>query len=120
MPFSYERARRELLQEQAKLQEQLKHLRATECESIGHSSHMAEDATEAFEQTVGVALRRKIEDSLQRSTRALAKLDDGIYGICESCGARIDRARLKALPSAALCIDCQARREYNGTRVSSR
>jgi DnaK suppressor protein len=120
MPFSYERARRELLREQSELQEQLEHLRSTEYESIGHSSHMAEDATEAFEQTVGVALRRKIEASLDRSVRALQKLDDGIYGICESCGARIDRARLKALPSAARCIDCQARREYNGTRVSSR
>jgi DnaK suppressor protein len=120
MPFSYERARRELVQEREELQEQLKHLCTAEYESIGHSSHMAEDATEAFEQTVGVALRRKIEESLERSTRALEKLDNGVYGICESCGARIDRARLKALPSAARCIDCQARREYNGTRVSSR
>jgi len=120
MPFSYERARRELLQEREKLQEQLEHLRSTEYESIGHSSHMAEDATEAFEQTVGVALRRKVKDSLERSARALEKLDDGVYGICESCGARIDRARLKALPSAARCIDCQSRREYNGARVSSR
>jgi DnaK suppressor protein len=120
MPFSYDRARHELEQEQEQLKEQLDHLRAAEYESIGHSSHMAEDATEAFEQTVGVALRRKIEESLEQSSRALAKLDDGVYGICESCGARIDRARLKALPSAAYCIDCQSRREFNGTRVSSR
>jgi RNA polymerase-binding transcription factor DksA len=120
MPFSYERARRDLLREQAELREQLEHLRATEYDSIGHSSHMAEDATEAFEQTVGVALRRKVQDSLDRSARALEKLDDGVYGICESCGARIDRARLKALPSVAFCIDCQSRREFNGTKVRSR
>ena len=120
MPFSYERARRELLQEQEQLQEQLEHLRSAEYESIGHSSHMAEDATEAFEQTVGIALRRKVEHSLEQSARALAKLDDGVYGICESCGARIDRARLKALPSVARCIDCQTRREYSGPRASSR
>lgn len=120
MPFSYERAQQQLLREQEELREQLEHLRAAEFDSIGHSSHMAEDATEAFEQTVGVALRRKLEDSLERNQRALQKLKDGVYGICESCGARIDRARLKALPSAARCIECQARREYNGTRVSSR
>jgi RNA polymerase-binding transcription factor DksA len=120
MPFSYERARRELLHEQEELQEQLKHLRATEYESTGHSSHMAEDATEAFEQTVGIALRRKVERSLERSTRALAKLDDGVYGICEACGARIDRARLKALPSVAFCMDCQTRREFKRTRAGSR
>jgi DnaK suppressor protein len=120
MPFSYERARRELLREQAELREQLEHLRSTEFESIGHSSHMAEDATDAFEQTVGVALRRKVEESLDRSARALEKIDDGVYGICESCGARIDRARLKALPSAAFCIECQSRREFNSSRASSR
>ena len=120
MPFSYERARRELLKEQEELKEQLKHLQTAEYENIGHSSHMAEDATEAFEQAMGVALRRKIEASLELGERALEKLDNGVYGICESCGARIDRARLEALPSAVCCIACQARHEYNGMRVSSR
>jgi DnaK suppressor protein len=120
MPFSYERARRELLKEQEELKVQLKRLQTAEYENIGHSSHMAEDATEAFEQAVGMALRRKIEESLEHGERALDKLDNGVYGICESCGARIDRARLKALPSAVCCFTCQVRHEYNGTRVSSR
>lgn len=120
MPFSYERARQELLKEQEELREQLKHLQTAEYENIGHSSHMAEDATEAFEQAVGVALCRKIEESLDQGERALDKLDNGVYGICESCGARIDRARLKALPNAVCCFTCQVRHEYNGTRVSSR
>ena len=74
MPFSYERARRELLKEQEELREQLKHLQTAEYENIGHSSHMAEDATEAFEQAMGVALRRKIVASLEESERALEKL----------------------------------------------
>ena len=120
MPFSYERARRELLKEQEELKEQLEHLETAEYESIGHSSHMAEDGTEAFEQALGVALRRQLEASLEEGGRALEKLDNGVYGICESCGARIDRARLKALPSAGCCITCQTRHEYNGTRVKSR
>jgi len=43
------------------------------------------------------------------STRlALARLDAGTYGICTACGKAILPARLEAMPSAALCIDCAA------------
>jgi len=119
MPFSYERAKGELLEELAKLKEQLERLESAEYESIGYSNHMADDATEAFDQAVGVALRRKVEASLEEVEQALAKLKDGTYGICEVCGARIDRARLEALPHARCCLDCQARREHGGTRTVS-
>ena len=114
MPFSYEHAREQLLAEREELKDQLKRLAAVEYDDIGHSNHMADDATEAFEQTVGVAIRRKVETSLEEVERALAKLDDGTYGICESCGARIERARLEVLPYALYCLDCQARRESSG------
>ncbi|HEY71922.1 MAG: hypothetical protein DRJ03_07120 [Chloroflexi bacterium] len=116
MPFSYERAKQELLDERAKLSEQLEQLEAVEYESIGYSNHMADDATDAFDQAVDVALKRKIETSLKETERALGKLDDGTYGICETCGGRIDRARLEALPQARRCMDCQARREHGGTQ----
>lgn len=39
---------------------------------------------------------------------ALARLDAGTYGICTACGNAILPARLEAMPSAALCIDCAA------------
>jgi len=120
MPFSYERVRRELLEEQAKLREQLERLESAEYESVGYSNHIADDATDAFEQAVGVALQRKVEASLEEVERALAKLGDGTYGLCESCGVRIDRARLEALPYARYCLGCQSRREHSGARVSSR
>jgi DnaK suppressor protein len=120
MPFSYERARRELHEEQAKLQQQLERLEATEYESIGYSNHMADDGTEAFEQAVGVALQRKIESTLEEVERALVKFDNGTYGLCEACGARIDRARLEVLPYAKCCLDCQARQERTSLRTASR
>jgi DnaK suppressor protein len=111
MPFSYERVRQELLDERAKLQEQLQRLEAAEYESIGYGNHMADDGTDAFEQAVGVALQRKFEATLDEVGRALAKLGDGTYGLCEACGVRIDRARLEALPYARYCLDCQSRQE---------
>ncbi|MGZ3181318.1 MAG: TraR/DksA family transcriptional regulator [Telluria sp.] len=42
---------------------------------------------------------------------ALAKMAEGAYGLCESCGQDIGFARLQARPEAALCIACQARAE---------
>jgi RNA polymerase-binding protein DksA len=42
---------------------------------------------------------------------AIARLERGDYGICQSCGSEISAARLEALPQAAFCIDCQTRRE---------
>jgi len=119
MPFSYERARRELLEERTQLREQLERLEAAEYESVGYSNHIADDGTDAFEQAVGVALQRKIEATLEEVKRALVKLEDGTYGLCEACGARIDRARLEVLPYAGHCLDCQSRQEHSGIRMVS-
>ena len=48
---------------------------------------------------------------LGRVKRALAKFDDGSYGICEECGNDIGFSRLQARPEATLCIACQTRAE---------
>jgi DnaK suppressor protein len=53
---------------------------------------------------VGVA--QEIEPLKTRIERALAKIDDGSYGTCDSCGKPIAEGRLKAAPESALCIDC--------------
>lgn len=114
MPFSYERAKRELLKEQLELREQLQRLESNaNYEGVGYGNHMADDGTEAFEQTVGVAFRRKVEDSLRKVERALTKFENGTYGICEECGSRIDRARLEVLPEALYCLSCQSQHEYS-------
>ncbi len=118
MSFSYDEIRRRLLSERAQLKDQLRRLEEmVELEDIGRSNHMADDATEAFEQTVGVALQRNVEAQIESIERALARLDDGTYGLCESCGGRIDRARLEALPHAQYCVECQSRREASGVRA---
>jgi RNA polymerase-binding transcription factor DksA len=112
MPFSYERARHQLLTEREELQEQLRQLEDDEYGGVGYGNHMADDGTEAFEQTVGVGFRRRVELGLDRVNRALIKLDNGTYGICEDCGGRIDRARLEVLPQAVYCLECQAEHEH--------
>jgi DnaK suppressor protein len=52
----------------------------------------------------GRAKIKSIEDALQR-------LNDGTYGICESCGIEIAEERLEALPFTRLCRDCQQDQE---------
>jgi DnaK suppressor protein len=44
-------------------------------------------------------------------TAVQERIRDGTYGICESCGARIPRRRLQAMPTATLCIVCQEQQE---------
>ena len=113
MSFSYEKAKGQLLEEQTKLIEQVGQLENSKYESIGYSNHMADDATEAFDQAVDVALKRKLEGSLEEVEQALKKFDKGTYGLCETCGGRIERARLEILPQAMYCLACQERHEHS-------
>src|SRR5262250_250702 len=48
---------------------------------------------------------------------ALARIDAGTYGICDTCGKTISAARLAAMPTARHCVACQERLEHQGTRA---
>ena len=61
---------------------------------------------------------RDIEE-LRAVQDAIARLERGEYGICQSCGTEIAAARLEALPQAAFCIECQTRRERSTTSTPS-
>jgi DnaK suppressor protein len=50
-------------------------------------------------------------ENLQKIDEALRKFNEGTYGICEDCGEEISGERLKILPFAIFCTDCQERRE---------
>jgi RNA polymerase-binding transcription factor DksA len=51
-----------------------------------------------------------IDDVIRREIRdtqaALQRMKNGTYGICTSCGKRIDAARLDAVPTASHCMEC--------------
>jgi RNA polymerase-binding transcription factor len=46
-------------------------------------------------------------DELRRIDGALARINEGSYGLCESCGQEIPQARLEAEPTALRCVQCQ-------------
>ncbi len=67
----------------------------------------ADTASITFERELGSGLEEGAQHALARIDRALARIDEGTYGICERCGEPIGRERLEARPSAMLCIDDQ-------------
>ena len=72
-----------------------------------------EEATESFELERRLALEKQILDQLAEVEHALAKFENGTYGLCDNCGQLIDPARLEALPQANLCLSCKALQTKN-------
>jgi DnaK suppressor protein len=53
-----------------------------------------------------LSIEQNTLDLLSKVERALEQIEQGTYGICESCGKSIPLARLDVLPYATLCVDC--------------
>jgi DnaK suppressor protein len=66
---------------------------------------------------LGVLELRRAE--LRRIDDALAHLEDGSYGICQDCGADIGEERLRIVPLAIRCVDCERRHELESKRIES-
>jgi len=63
-------------------------------------------ASQVFAQQRDLALRDRATQHLDLVDAALARLDEGTFGLCETCRRPIAAERLEALPWAAQCIDC--------------
>jgi len=70
-----------------------------------------DEAVEDLRHELDLALAQMKSQALQGIEDAIHRLEAGRYGICGDCGATIGRARLRALPFAASCRECQAERE---------
>jgi DnaK suppressor protein len=78
--------------------------------SNADDEHDPEGATIAFEREQVSALLRQARGRLDDLDRALAQLDEGTYGRCETCGHPIAPERLAARPAARTCITCASAR----------
>ena len=63
---------------------------------------------EQFQENLG--LQRNFKNLIRDVKKALAKLDKGTYGVCEECRGEIEPGRLKAYPSADLCVTCVSKK----------
>ena len=93
--------------ERARLEAVIAQTDSEGAKNLGYGNHMADDASEAYEQAKEMALHQNARQLLAQVTDALTRFDQGTYGICERCKAQIDPARLEALPYAILCLRCQ-------------
>lgn len=73
--------------------------------------HMADVGTDNYERELMIELMQNGEDSVRSIDDALERIEEGTFGICEACEKKINRERLKAVPYASLCINCQREEE---------
>lgn len=93
-----------LLARQEELSGRLKTTQATEGEETAEGLNSTPQLRELSEVREG--LDDEAAQELNQVNDALARLERGEYGLCESCGSPIGKARLEALPYTTLCIDC--------------
>jgi len=72
---------------------------------------MVDIASDNYNQEFTIGLIQNQNQVLRMIDDALAKIEQGQYGVCESCNQSIKKARLSALPYARLCIECQSKEE---------
>jgi len=82
----------------------------TGAETVG-VDEIADDADKAqssLRQHLEIATCERLVQRIARLTDALQRLAEGTYGTCEHCGTAIADKRLKALPEATACVECQS------------
>ena len=79
--------------------------------AVSFGKRIGDGTNEAVDRLNNVGAANSIAVTLSDVERALEKVADGSYGICDDCGEGIAEERLEAISSATLCIDCaRARR----------
>jgi DnaK suppressor protein len=73
--------------------------------------HMADYGSDNYEQEFTLGLLENDVETLRDINDALARIDEGTFGLCEECGEPIARARIKALPYARMCVECKMKEE---------
>lgn len=78
--------------------------------ALGFGKRVGDGTIEAVDRLNQIGVGRQLESRLERVDRALEKVDDGTYGICDVCGEPIDPRRLRAAPESSTCVSHQPAR----------
>ena len=73
--------------------------------------HMADIGSDNYEQEFSLSLMENEGAALEKIQESLDRIEDGSYGACEDCGAKIPKTRLNAIPYATLCVKCASQQE---------
>lgn len=95
--------RAQLTQSVQEVQEQVKE----QGESKGYSQHQADEGTDDFERMLNLEVSNKETNLLKQIDRALEKIEEGTYGICDISKKEIPKKRLDAIPYANMTVEAQ-------------
>jgi len=118
MAVTFNKLKMELQHERERLLKELDRLNSDES-SLPEASQgglfgkKGEEASQVYELEKKLALKERLQSSLAEIDHALAKHDQGTYGICDKCKQPIGTDRLEVLPQASLCMNCKEHRPKN-------
>lgn len=76
-------------------------------EATGYSQHQADQGTDDFDRTISLEITGKEYEMLRQIDRALEKISEETYGVCDVSGEEIPLARLEAVPYATMTVKSQ-------------
>jgi len=76
-----------------------------------HSNHLADQGSDEYQNEATIKFASTEGRYLYHIEEALTRIEDGVYGLCDECKAKIGKERLVALPHARLCIECKEKEE---------
>jgi RNA polymerase-binding protein DksA len=108
-----------LIQERAKFageirsiaQDASKNPRDASGDLSAYTIHMADMSSDTYERELAMNIASTEQQVLYQIDDALKRIDEGTYGACVTCNKPITLSRLKAVPYAAQCIECQREQE---------
>jgi DnaK suppressor protein len=78
----------------------------TDSGGISFGKRVGDGTSIAVERLTQVAAHEQLLLQVEEVDRALTKLDEGTYGVCDRCGGAIPEGRLEVHPTAVLCVAC--------------
>ena len=113
-----------LITERAKLAEEIKQIardastspRDASGDLSAYTVHLADMAADTYDRELSMNIASSEQETLYQIDDALKRLDDGSYGVCQQCNQPIAMSRLKAVPYASMCIECQRSKEKKSKR----
>lgn len=109
-----ESIKKELIKEQQEVEENLKELEEEDPAKGNELAETSEPGTDAYiadSHAKTLVVEDQLKQTYKSIKKALGKIGNGTYGKCENCGKPIGIKRLLAMPIAALCLDCSAKKK---------